>query len=114
MLQQKLSEYPLGKSVRNGRCDTCPKTLTQFLTTCEGVSQRMPPEQARQVQVDALEILLETICDCMIAKCWRGWCLDNAHRPLRNIRLLSSTEAEKAHLVKLEAEMRTLSYYFLN
>ncbi len=114
MLQQKLSEYPLSKSVRNGRCGTCPKTLTRFLTACESACQGLPPEQARQMQVEVLEIILETICDCMIAKCWRGWCLDNAHRPLRNIRLLSTTESEKRHLIKLEAEMRTLSYYFLN
>ena len=114
MLQQALRKYPLSKSVRYGQCGTCPKTLTKFLSACEDACEKLSAQQARQVQIDVFEILLDTICDCMIAKCWRGWCLDNAHRPLRNIRLLSSTTAEKAQLANLEAQMRTLSYYFLN
>lgn len=114
MLQQKLSSYPLTQAVRNGRCGTCPKLLTKFLSACEQASQSMPSEHARQTQVEVLEVLLETVCDCMIDKCWRGWCLDNAHRPLRNIRLLSASREQKAHLARLEVEMRTLSYYFLN
>lgn len=114
MLKQKLDKYPLSKAVRNGRCGTCPKTLTRFLSTCEKVCQQMPDDQARQNQVEVLEIILETVCDSLVAKCWRGWCLDNAHRPLRNIRLLSGTEAQKNDLIKLETKMRTLSYYFLS
>ena len=114
MLKQKLSGYPLAKAVRYGRCGTSPKVLTKFLSACEQASSAMPNEQARQTQVEVMQVILETVCDCMIDKCWRGWCLDNAHRPLRNIRLLSWNDEQKADLAKLEAEMRTLSYYFLN
>ena len=114
MLKQKLSGYPLAKAVRYGRCGTSPKVLTQFISACEQASSAMPPGDARQTQVEVLEVILETVCDCMIDKCWRGWCLDNAHRPLRNIRLLSATEQQKTDLIRLECEMRTLSYYFLN
>lgn len=114
MLKQQLDQYPLSKAVRNGSCGTCPKILTQLLSTCEKVCGHMPAEQARQNQVEVLEIILETVCDSLVDKCWRGWCLDNAHRPLRNIRLLSSSVDQKAHLIQLEAQMRTLSYYFLH
>ena len=114
MLKQKLSGYPLAKAVRYGRCGTCPNVLIKFLCACEQASQAMPNEYARQTQVEVLEVILDTICDCIVDKCWRGWCLDNAHRPLRNIRLLSSNDEQRAHLAKLESEMRALSYYFLN
>lgn len=113
MFKQDLHQYPLSQAVRNGRCGTNPNTLTHFLSACEDACQCMSTAQARQTQVDVLEIILETICDSMVDKCWRGWCLDNAYRPLRNIRLLSKTPQEKSHLISLEAEMRTLSNYFL-
>jgi hypothetical protein len=60
-----------------------------------------------------LDLLMETVCDDLIAKCWRGWCLDNIYRPLGRLRRLSATEAEGRELAKLEAQMRMLSYYFL-
>jgi len=57
---------------------------------------------------------METVCDDLIAKCWRGWCLDNIYKPLGALRFLSETEQERKELAKLEAQMRALSYYFIN
>ncbi len=83
MFERELRKYPLSIAVRHGRCGTCPKTLTRFLSVCENACQRMNTDQARHAQIEVLGIILETICDSMVDKCWRGWCLDNAHRPLR-------------------------------
>ena len=114
MLKQDLKQYPLSKSIRYGLCGTCPTTLTHFLDTCAQAGTKMTGEQCRQLHIDVLDILLDTICDTLIARCWRGWCLDNTYRPLSYVRLLSKTPDQKRELVQLENRMRTLSYYFLN
>lgn len=113
MLKQELRQYPLSKAVRNGRCGTCPKTLTQFLDTCGQAGTKMSNEQCRQLHIDVLDILLDTICDTLIAKCWRGWCLDNTYKPLSYVRVLSTSPEQKRELAQIENQMRALSHYFL-
>ncbi|RBP50653.1 hypothetical protein [Arenicella xantha] len=73
----------------------------------------MPASQQRQLQIDMLRIILDTICDCQIAKCWRGWCLDNVYRPMAYLRILSQSDQQKREVARIETEFRMLSNYFL-
>jgi len=75
MLKQDLKHNPLSQAVRNGRCGTNPTTLIQFINACSHAGIKMTSDQCRQLHIDVLDILLETICDTLIARCWRGWCL---------------------------------------
>lgn len=114
MLKQNLRQYPLSQAVRHGRCGTCPKTLTRFIDTCSQAGAKMPVDQCRQLHIGVLEILLDTVCDSLVDKCWRGWCLDNIYKPLSYVRVLSKSAHQKRELICLETKMRTLSNYFLN
>ncbi|MEM7360858.1 MAG: hypothetical protein AAF431_17340 [Pseudomonadota bacterium] len=113
MLKQPLRMYPYSRAVRNGRCGTCPKTLTSFIDLCHETGLMMPREERRKLHLEVIEIIQETICDPLIAKCWRGWCLDNLDKPLAYVRQNSVTDQEKNQLAKLEAELRILSAYFV-
>jgi hypothetical protein len=109
-----LRDLPMSIAVRNGRCGTCPKLLTNYLNELRNVAHQVPRKQKLEIYKSVIDVLMETICDDLIAKCWRGWCLDNIYKPLGALRYLSETNQERKELVKLEAQMRTLSYYFLN
>jgi hypothetical protein len=104
---------PMSIAVRYGQCGTCPKLLTNYLSKLGDVAHQFPRERKIEIYKSVLDVLMETVCDDLIAKCWRGWCLDNIYKPLGALRFLSETEQERKELAKLEAQMRTLSYYFL-
>lgn len=108
-----LRDSPMSVAVRNGQCGTCPKLLTNYLSQCSNAAHQLPRTQKMEFYENVLDVLMETVCDDLIAKCWRGWCLDNVYKPLGALRFLSETEQEQKKLAKLEAKMRTLSYYFL-
>lgn len=109
-----LRDFPMSIAVRNGRCGTCPKLLTTYLSKCSSVAHQLSRIQKLEFYRSVLDVLMETVCDDLIAKCWRGWCLDNIYKPLGALRYLSETEQERKELAKLEAQMRALSYYFIN
>ena len=73
----------------------------------------LAPQARRQEHIRVFHTLLETVCDTMVDQSWRWWCLDNIHHPLREIRALSLTEADRKETIRLEAELRILSHYFL-
>lgn len=112
-MNTKISNYYLSKAVRNGRCGTDPKSLTRFLSICNAAADSLPRNRARQLQIEVMNLIMETVCDDLVAKCWRGWCLDNIYIPLQNVRKMSISTEEKHELFKLESQMRTLSQYFL-
>lgn len=109
-----LHDLPMSAAIRNGKCGTCPTLLTNYLDKCSNFAKQLPLTQKREVYKNILDILMETICDDLIAKCWRGWCLDNLYKPLGELRCLSETEEDSWELAMLEEQMRTLSNYFLN
>jgi len=71
-------------------------------------------EAARNLYLQATHVLLETICDELIAKCWRCWCLDNIYRPLACLHKLNQTEEECRELIHIQTKVRVFSFYFLN
>ncbi|MEO0368104.1 MAG: hypothetical protein AAF197_04875 [Pseudomonadota bacterium] len=113
MLKKKLKDHALSRKVRYGKCGTPPDVLTDFIKAASRAAESMPREQCRQVHIEMLELIRETVCDSLIARCWRGWCLDHSYIPLAKVRQLSWTESEKRELMQLEKEMRFLSRYFL-
>ncbi|GAA6138887.1 hypothetical protein NBRC116583_26340 [Arenicella sp. 4NH20-0111] len=113
MLKNALRDYPLSQAVRHGKCGTCPKILTRFIRAANSAAQTLSREQNRRVQIEILEVISDTVCDPLIASCWRGWCLDNCYLPLSKIRELSWTQQEKRELHRLESELRTLTHYYL-
>jgi len=109
----KLKQVSLSRQVRRGRCGTSPKLLTRYLDACEQRAKDLSREQARRLYISTFNVLLDVVCDDLIAKCWRGWCLDNTAKPLAMLRVLSSTAKEKKELELIEGQMRLMSRYFL-
>lgn len=109
----KLKQISLSRQVRRGCCGTPPKVLTHYLDACDQRAQDLSREQARQLYISVFNVIVEVVCDDLIAKCWRGWCLDNVYKPLAMLRVLSVSVNEKKELASLEAQMRLLSSYFL-
>ena len=109
----KLKQMSLSRRVRNGRCGTKPKLLMRYFEACDNRVEDLTREQARQVYICACNVIMETVCDDLIAKCWRGWCLDNIGKPLNMLRRLSLNDCEKVEVLRLETQMRLLSRYFL-
>ena len=110
----KLKQTSLSRQVRRGKCGTTPKVLTRYLDVCDERSENLTREQARRIYISAFNVILETICDDLVARCWRNWCLDNITRPLGMLRQLSHNAKEQKELALLEAQKRLLSRYFMN
>jgi len=109
----KLKQASLSRQVRRGKCGTSPRLLTRYLDVCDERSDNLTREQARRIYISAFNVMLETICDDLVARCWRSWCLDNITRPLGMLRKLSRSKEEQKELVLLEAQKRLLSRYFM-
>ena len=85
----------------------------RYFDICDHRASSLTREQARRVYLSVFNVLTETICDDLIAKCWRGWCLDNIGKPLSRLRYLSEGQKETKEIAALESQMRLLSSYFL-
>ena len=112
-MSTELKQISLSRQVRNGRCGTKHKLLIRYFEACDNIANGLTREQARRIYVSVFNVIMETVCDDLIAKCWRGWCLDNIGKPLSMLKRLSFSESEKQEVKKLEAKMRLLSRYFL-
>lgn len=109
-----LNNISLSQEVRYGRCGTPANILMRYFKYCDDQSEGLTREQVRRIYISAFNVILETVCDDLIARCWRGWCLDNIGKPLKMLKEHSVTDIECDELKSLEAQMRLLSRYFLN
>ncbi|MGB1239151.1 MAG: hypothetical protein ACPG4U_13120 [Pseudomonadales bacterium] len=57
-------------------------------------------------------LLLDAFADDLVASHWRALCLDNIYRPLCSLQRQAFCEGRKAHIMRLQYELRITSQYF--
>jgi len=113
-MSTKIRKSSLSNAVRQGRCGSDPRVVPEFIRSQTIASAEQTRDEQWLAQNGIVELLLETIADPLLARCWRNWCLQCCCMPLHTMRHLSQTRAEADKTKRLEMEMHTLREYYLS
>jgi len=113
-MSTKYRKQCLVQKVRQGKCNTPQSVLFDYLKYCEEQTEGLNKAQARRIHLSVFNVILETICDDLVARCWRNWCRQNINSTLSKVRYLSSSQSELNEYLALEKKMHLFTHYFLN
>lgn len=105
----------LEKQIRYGYQPDNHCLLVTFVNlTLERVRDENSASKRLQLLEKSLYVLLETVCDTLVAVHWRRSCYDAMFQPLIQLERFSITEKDKYRARQVQREINTLSQYFLS
>lgn len=101
----------LASDVRFGTRADSPELLGRYLERCSDFARSLPLLQQREHWETVFELLMETYCDSAVASSWRRLCVNNVHRPLGELTLLSQLDGEVTVLRRCLSMLKSYTEY---
>lgn len=99
--------------VRQGSLPDRPDRLREYIELYKDRTRAVARSDAIALHYRVYNLLLETICDVLIAKHWRCLCLDYLFEPCRALNQMTETREQAQEVRRLQSEAYSLSQYFL-
>lgn len=103
-----------GHLIRTGETpDACHQIHNYFYLT-QMLAQGKSAAYQRSLYTRVYTNLIDVVCDCLIERHWRLYCLELVYVPLRALYELAATEEQRQDVQCYRQETRVLSHYFLS